>query len=44
MLQAGLYPFILGGVIKAALGAGIITLAWCAVGVSDKRKAAKSAE
>ena len=44
VLQAGLYPFILGGVIKAALGAGIITLAWYAVGVSDKRKAAKSAE
>ncbi|MFB2582640.1 biotin transporter BioY [Herbiconiux sp. P15] len=27
-LQAGLYPFILGGVIKALLAAGIIPLAW----------------
>lgn len=31
VLQAGLYPFILGGIIKAVLGAGIITLAWFAV-------------
>jgi len=27
-LQAGLYPFIIGGVIKALLAAGIIPLAW----------------
>jgi biotin transport system substrate-specific component len=27
-LQAGLYPFILGGIIKALLAAGIIPLAW----------------
>ncbi|GAA2245949.1 biotin transporter BioY [Herbiconiux moechotypicola] len=27
-LQAGLYPFIIGGIIKALLAAGIIPLAW----------------
>jgi biotin transport system substrate-specific component len=31
VLQAGFYPFILGGILKAALGAGIISLAWFAV-------------
>lgn len=40
VLQSGLYPFLLGGVIKAALGAGIITLGWLAVTRSEKRKAA----
>ena len=39
VLQAGLYPFIVGGLIKAALGAGIISLAWFAVGRADKRAA-----
>jgi biotin transport system substrate-specific component len=29
-LQAGLYPFILGGVIKAAIAAGLIRLGWFA--------------
>lgn len=38
VLQAGLYPFILGGVIKAALGAGIISLAWFAIAKSDKKR------
>ena len=38
VLQAGLYPFIFGGVVKAILGAGIITLAWVAVGRRDKKK------
>ncbi len=38
VLQAGLYPFILGGVIKAALGAGIISLAWFAIAKSDKQR------
>jgi biotin transport system substrate-specific component len=42
VLQAGLYPFIVGGIIKAALGAGIITAAWAGVRASDRRKAAKS--
>ena len=40
VLQAGLYPFILGGLVKAALGAGIISLAWFAVAKADRRKAA----
>lgn len=40
VLQAGLYPFIIGGVIKAALGAGIVSLAWLAVRRSDLRKKA----
>ncbi len=43
VLSAGLYPFILGGVIKAALGAGIITLAWFGVRKSDERKRAQQA-
>lgn len=38
VLQAGLYPFILGGVIKAAFGAGIISLAWFAIAKSDKKR------
>ena len=42
VLQAGFYPFIVGGIIKAALGAGIITAAWAGVRASDKRKAANS--
>ncbi|HEY8589363.1 MAG TPA: biotin transporter BioY [Naasia sp.] len=29
-LQAGLYPFLLGGVIKAAIAAGVIRLGWFA--------------
>ncbi|WP_210481427.1 biotin transporter BioY [Naasia sp. SYSU D00948] len=29
-LEAGLYPFILGGVIKAAIAAGVIRLGWFA--------------
>lgn len=39
VLSAGLYPFILGGVIKAALGAGIISLAWFSVRRRDAREA-----
>ena len=44
VLQAGFYPFIVGGVIKAALGAGVITLAWAAVRASERRKADTTAE
>lgn len=44
VLQAGLYPFIIGGIFKAALGAGIITAAWAAVRASDRRAAAKNAD
>lgn len=40
VLQAGLYPFIVGGLVKAAIGAGIISLAWTAVRWADKRAAA----
>lgn len=40
VLVAGFYPFIVGGLIKAALGAGIISLAWVAIRSSDRRKAA----
>lgn len=36
-LQFGLYPFIIGGLIKAALGAGIIRVAWAAVGNADQK-------
>lgn len=43
VLQAGLYPFILGGVVKAALGAGIISLAWFAVRKSDERRSTEDA-
>ena len=39
VLAAGLYPFILGGIVKSILGAGIITLAWVAVGRRDKKNA-----
>lgn len=41
VLVAGFYPFIIGGVIKAVLGAGIISLAWAGVRASERRKAAK---
>ena len=39
VLQAGLYPFILGGIIKSALGAGILSAAWFAVGRNERRNA-----
>ncbi|MCU1505240.1 MAG: biotin transport system substrate-specific component [Microbacteriaceae bacterium] len=37
-LAGGLYPFILGGVIKALLAAGIIRLAWHSINSSDARR------
>lgn len=37
VLNSGLWPFILGGVIKAAIGAGIISLAWWGIRRSDRR-------
>jgi len=37
-LQAGLYPFVLGGVIKAALAAGFIRLAWFGVDRADRTR------
>jgi biotin transport system substrate-specific component len=39
VLTAGLYPFIVGGVVKSVLGAGIISLAWVALGRRDKKNA-----
>lgn len=39
VLRAGLYPFILGGVVKAVLGAGIISLAWWGIRRRDARRA-----
>ena len=41
VLAAGLYPFIVGGLIKAALGAGIISLAWVGVRRADRRRDAE---
>jgi biotin transport system substrate-specific component len=43
VLIAGFYPFIIGGLIKAALGAGIISAAWFAVNRADRRSAAEPA-
>lgn len=37
-LQAGLYPFIVGGVIKAALAAGFIRIAWFGLDRSDRMR------
>ena len=37
VLQSGFYPFIIGGVIKAALAAGIIGAAWQAVKRADDK-------
>jgi biotin transport system substrate-specific component len=37
VLNSGLWPFIIGGVIKAAIGAGIISLAWWGIRRSDRR-------
>jgi biotin transport system substrate-specific component len=37
-LQGGLYPFILGGVIKALLAAGIIRLTWLSINSADARR------
>jgi len=39
VLTAGLYPFIVGGVVKAILGAGIVTLSWAAITRADRRSA-----
>ena len=44
VLVAGFYPFIIGGLIKAALGAGIISAAWFAVNRADRRNAEHGAD
>jgi len=36
-LQFGLYPFVIGGLVKALLAAGIIRLAWRQITASDIR-------
>ena len=36
-LNGGLWPFVVGGLVKAALGAGIIRLAWHGVKRADER-------
>lgn len=38
-LEAGLYPFIIGGVIKSVLAAGVVTLGWRYVEREDRRRA-----
>jgi biotin transport system substrate-specific component len=43
-LQYGLYPFIIGGIIKAALAAVFIRLAWFGVNRADEQRAAKDTE
>ena len=43
-LEFGLYPFILGGIIKAALAAVFIRLAWFGVNRADEQRAAHDAE
>lgn len=39
-LEGGLYPFILGGVVKAVLAAGVVTLGWRYIEREDERRAA----
>ena len=39
VLIAGFYPFVIGGIVKSIIGAGIISLAWLAVNRSDRRAA-----
>jgi biotin transport system substrate-specific component len=41
-LQGGLYPFIIGGVIKALLAAGLLPLAWWGAGKLSTREAEHS--
>jgi biotin transport system substrate-specific component len=37
-LQGGLYPFIIGGAVKALLAAGIISFAWHHIAAADDRE------
>ncbi len=43
-LEGGLYPFILGGIIKALLAAGFIRLAWFGVNRADEKRAEQHEE
>lgn len=38
-LQGGLYPFIVGGVVKTVIAAGVVTLGWRYVEREDRRRA-----
>ena len=40
-LTAGLYPFIIGGVVKAAIAAAVITTGWRYFEREDRRRAAR---
>lgn len=42
-LQYGLYPFIIGGIIKAAIAAGLLPLAWWGADRIAKKRAEDSA-
>jgi biotin transport system substrate-specific component len=44
VLQGGLYPFIIGGIVKALLAAGIIGLSWRAIAHADAQRARRAAE
>lgn len=37
VLQAGLYPFVVGGLVKALIAAGVLPLAWRALGRTGAR-------
>jgi biotin transport system substrate-specific component len=43
VLQAGFYPFIVGGIAKALLAAGIIAASWRAIERGDARRAKRKA-
>jgi biotin transport system substrate-specific component len=38
-LEGGLYPFIIGGIVKALIAAGVIRLAWLGMNRLDRRTA-----
>lgn len=44
VLENGFFPFILGGIVKAVIGAGLIRLAWLGVKGADDRAAKADAE
>ena len=42
VMQAGVYPFVLGGVVKAVVAAAAVPLAWKAVKAVDSRRSGPS--